>query len=187
MSNNTVDLFSIPLEKADGTFGSLNDFKGKAILIVNVASKCGYTNQYKTLQKLHENFSLKGLQILAFPANEFGGQEPGTNEEIQTFCELNYGVTFPVFAKLIVKGAGQHPLYQFLTHAFPNLSEPASVLKNILRKIIYPGNWNAEVGDVKWNFEKFLLNREGEIIGRFPSGLSPDDPNFIQLIEATLG
>ena len=145
-----------------GAEKSLADFKGKVALVVNVASQCGFTPQYEGLEKLHEKYSAQGLAVLGFPANDYGAQEPGTDAEIATFCTSKYGVKFPMFSKITVKGSGKHPLYAFLTQA-----EPA--------------------GEVKWNFEKFLVGKNGQVIARFPSSVAPEDAKLIQAIEAAIG
>lgn len=150
------------MKKIDGSSVDLSQYKGKTVLIVNVASKCGHTPQYKGLQSLYEKYKERGLVVLGFPANEFGGQEPGSDAEIATFCSSKYGVTFDMFSKIVVKGQGMAPLYKTLTES----SKPA--------------------GDVKWNFEKFLIGRDGKIAGRFASGISPDDPALVKAIEAAL-
>ncbi len=150
------------VKRIDGKDQNLADYQGKVVLIVNVASRCGYTRQYAGLQKLYETYKDKGLVILGFPANDFGAQEPGSDPEIANFCSTQYGVTFDMFSKITVKGPGKSPLYQTLTAA----AEPA--------------------GEVGWNFEKFLIGRDGEIIGRFKSGVAPEDPKLIAAIEAAL-
>ncbi len=147
---NSVHEFVVT--RADGQNISLAEYAGKVLLLVNVASKCGFTEQYADLQKLFETYEEKGFIALGFPANDFLGQEPGTNEEIQQFCQQNYGVTFPVFAKLSVKGKDQHPLYDFLTNKTTN-----------------PGFG----GNISWNFNKFLVDRQGQVIGRFGSRDNP--------------
>jgi len=146
----------------DGSACDLSKYKGKVVLIVNVASRCGYTGQYSGLQKLYDGHKDKGLVVLGFPANEFGGQEPGSDAEIAQFCSSKYGVTFPMFSKIVVKGSGIAPLYKTLTEA----ATPA--------------------GDVKWNFEKFLIGRDGTIKGRYKSGVGPDDAALKTAIEAEL-
>jgi glutathione peroxidase len=146
----------------DGSACDLSQYNGKVVLIVNVASRCGYTGQYAGLQKLYDTYKDKGLVVLGFPANEFGAQEPGSDAEIAQFCSTKYGVTFPMFSKIVVKGSGIAPLYKTLTEA----SNPA--------------------GDVKWNFEKFLVGRDGAIIGRYKSGVGPDDATLKAAIEAAL-
>lgn len=143
----------------------LKQYQGKVVLIVNVASQCGLTPQYEQLQKLYDKYSGKGLAVLGFPANEFGKQEPGTDGEIAQFCQKNYGVTFDMFSKVVVKGDGQCPLYQFLTSKETNPKFP---------------------GDIQWNFEKFLVNRQGEVIQRFAPPVRPDAPEVVSAIEAAL-
>jgi glutathione peroxidase len=141
---------------------ALRNYQGKAVLVVNVASKCGLTPQYKGLQKLHQEWADKGLAVVGFPANEFGAQEPGTDEEIQDFCSANYGVEFDMFSKIVVKGEGQHPLYQWLTSS----SEPS--------------------GDITWNFEKFLIGKDGQILARFSPTIAPDDDALLKAIKTAL-
>ena len=153
------------MKRIDGREVYLGDYAGKVVLIVNVASKCGYTPQYQGLQKLHDKYADKGLAILGFPANQFGNQEPGSDEEIATFCEENYGVKFDMFSKVVVKGEGICPLYKYLTSKETNPQFG---------------------GDVAWNFEKFLLDRNGNIIARFRSKVAPESDEMIQAIEAAL-
>jgi len=143
----------------------LSEYHGDVVLIVNVASKCGLTPQYKQLQKLHEDYADKGLSILGFPANNFAGQEPGSNEDIETFCEENYGVEFDMFAKISVKGEDQAPLYKFLTSKKTN---------------------PAFAGEIRWNFDKFLVNREGKVIARFEPRTKPDADEVVRAIRAEL-
>ena len=150
------------VKKIDGTAVDLASYKGKVVLIVNVASKCGYTPQYKGLQTLYDTYKDKGLVVLGFPANEFGGQEPGNDAEIANFCSSKYGVTFDMFSKVVVKGPNQSPLYKALTES----ATPA--------------------GDVGWNFEKFLSGRDGAVVGRYKSGVKPDDAALNGAIEAAL-
>jgi len=158
-------LYAFGLEDIDGRTATLGDFQGKALLLVNVASKCGYTKQYAGLQALYEKYRDQGLAVLAFPANNFGAQEPGTNEQIKQFCSATYGVTFPVFAKISVKGDDIHPLYRFLT-------DPASNPRF--------------AGDITWNFNKFLVSRDGDVIGRYDSAVEPFDSGLIADIENAL-
>ncbi|NOU93838.1 redoxin domain-containing protein [Paenibacillus sp. LMG 31456] len=155
-------IYDISVQTADGGTKTLNDFKGKALLIVNVASKCGFTPQYAGLEKLNQQYKDQGLVILGVPCNDFGGQEPGTSEEIQEFCSLNYGVTFEVLDKVDILGDNKHPLYKLLTEQ----SEPP--------------------GDVKWNFEKFLIAKDGSIAGRFSSKVAPEDAELTNAIENLL-
>lgn len=159
-------LYDIPLTTLDGQPASLADHKGEVLLAVNVASKCGFTPQYTALQALHEKYSPQGFTVLGFPCNQFLFQENGSSEQIAQFCSANYGVTFPMFEKLKVKGRDQHPLYAELTQS-PDA--------------------NGKAGNVKWNFEKFLINRDGEIIGRYRSKVKPDDPSVVGAIESALG
>ena len=149
----------------DGKEVDLSQYKGKVVVIVNVASQCGYTNQYEGLQKLYDDFSKDGLVIVGVPANDFGKQEPGTNEEIDKFCKTNYKVTFPMMSKVVVKGDGQTPLYQHLTGKETN-----------------PGF----EGDVKWNFEKFLIGRDGKVVARFKSGVAPTGEEMLKAVKAEL-
>jgi glutathione peroxidase len=157
-------IYSFTLNSIDGKPAPLADYKGKVILVVNVASQCGYTPQYSALEATYEKYKDQGFVILGFPANNFGSQEPGTNEEIKTFCTRKYSVTFPVYAKISVKGADQAPLYSYLT----NDTAPA------IR------------GDIKWNFTKFLIDRNGNVVQRFESAVTPDSKEVISAIEAHL-
>ena len=149
----------------DGNDVNLADYKGKVLLIVNVASKCGFTPQYKGLENIYRQYKDKGFEVLAFPSNDFMGQEPGTNEEIKSFCQLNYQVGFPLFSKTSVKGKDIHPLYKFLTE---KSTDPKFA------------------GGITWNFNKFLIDRNGNIINRFGSKTEPQNPEFIKAIEDAL-
>jgi glutathione peroxidase len=142
----------------------LSKYKGKTVLIVNTASKCGYTKQYAGLQQLHEKYGKKGLAILGFPANNFGAQEPGSDSEIGEFCRKNYGVSFDMFSKLSVKGTDKAPFFRFLTE------EANPTLK----------------GEIDWNFEKFLISRDGQLVSRFKSGVAPDAAEFVGAIESEI-
>jgi glutathione peroxidase len=157
------NLADIPLKDINGRDTSLKAYQGKALLIVNVASKCGYTPQYKSLEATYRKFKDQGLVVLGFPCNQFGGQEPGTNEEIKAFCSSKYDVTFPLFDKLDVKGPNQHPLYAALA-----------------------GKESPFPGDVKWNFGKFLVGRDGKLIKRWDSKATPDGEEITKAIEAAL-
>jgi glutathione peroxidase len=158
-----ADITQIAFATAEGKKATLADYKGKAVLLVNVASKCGFTKQYEGLQKLYEEKQSDGLVILAFPCNDFGGQEPGTIEEIQKFCKSEYDVTFPIMGKLSVKGDGQHQLYKALT-----------------------GPDGAFPGNVKWNFGKILIDKNGKPVARFESMTKPDSEELKKAIEAAL-
>jgi glutathione peroxidase len=155
---DTTNIYDITVKTIDGADKLLSDYKGKVLLIVNVASKCGYTPQYEGLQKLYEKFKDKGFEILAFPCNDFGSQEPGTNEEIKQFCSSNYNVTFPLFDKINVLGNKKSPLYSKLINY-----EPA--------------------GDISWNFEKFIIDKNGNVIRRYKSKITPENEELISLIE----
>jgi glutathione peroxidase len=169
---------------ADGTLKCLSDFGSKAIMVVNVASQCGLTPQYEGLEKIYEEYKDKGFMIIGFPANEFAGQEPGTNEEIQNFCQINYGVKFPVAQKIIVKGEGQHPLFELLTEEKPiAMMKPGGVLETKLRE---KGLYSGKAGDLMWNFEKFLIDENGNVVERFAPDITPLDPIITHAIEHVL-
>jgi glutathione peroxidase len=156
--------YSFTLNSIDGKPAPLANYKGKVILVVNVASQCGYTPQYSALESIYEKYKDKGFVILGFPANNFGAQEPGTNEEIKTFCTRKYSVTFPMYAKISVKGDDQAPLYAYLT------------------KETGPGL----TGDIKWNFTKFLVDRNGKVVQRFEPAITPDSKDVTSAIEKEL-
>ena len=154
----------ITLRALDGTDLPLAPFKDRVVLVVNVASKCGLTPQYAGLEKLHQQYRERGFSVLGLPCNQFAGQEPGSEEEIREFCSLNYGVTFPLSGKLEVSGPGRHPLYRLLA-----------------------GEGAEFPGDITWNFEKFLVGKDGRVLARFSPRTAPDDPVLIQAIEKALG
>ena len=157
-------IYSFTLNSIDGKPAPLADYKGKVVLVVNVASRCGFTPQYSALESIYEKYKDQGFVIVGFPANNFAGQEPGTNEEIAKFCTGKYNVTFPVYGKISVKGDDQAPLYSFLTKdANPTLA-----------------------GDIKWNFTKFLVDRNGKVVERFEPAVTPDSPEVVSAIEAQL-
>ncbi|HJR06797.1 MAG TPA: glutathione peroxidase [Pyrinomonadaceae bacterium] len=158
-------VYDFTLKNSKGQDVKLSDYRGKVVMLVNVASKCGYTPQYEGLQKIYERYKDQGFTILGFPANNFGAQEPGTDEEIQQFCRINYGVTFPVFSKISVKGDDKHPLYKYLTEKETNPEF---------------------AGEIKWNFNKFLVSKDGKIIARFESADKPEDAKVTQAIESAL-
>ncbi|CAN7759439.1 redoxin domain-containing protein [Pseudorhodoferax sp. LjRoot39] len=182
MSNS---LYTIALQRLDGSAATLADYRGQVLLIVNVASKCGLTPQYTGLEALYERYQPRGLQVLGFPSNDFGAQEPGSAEEIASFCSANYGVRFPMFSKLQVNSAPRHPLYAELIAAQPVARESGSdQLRQTLAK---HGLLPRHEGDVTWNFEKFLVGRDGRVLGRFAPDTAPDDPALVAAIEAALG
>jgi glutathione peroxidase len=158
------NLYNFTLPSIDGKPMPLADFKGKVILMVNVASQCGFTPQYTALEAIYNKYKDQGFVILGFPANNFGQQEPGTNEEIKTFCSRKYSVTFPLYSKISVKGSDQAPLYQYLTKD----ADPS------------------HTGDIKWNFTKFLVDRNGNVVQRFEPAVTPDSPEVTSAIEKLL-
>lgn len=175
---------NIVVKDIQGKDVNLSSFEGKVLLIVNVASKCGLTPQYEGLEKIYKNYKDQGFEVLGFPANEFLAQEPGTNEEIQTFCRSNYGVEFPMFSKIVVKGEGQHPLYQLLTSAIPQAEEVSGgMLKARLKE---KGLLTGEAHDIAWNFEKFLVDRHGNVVRRFAPDFTPEDEKLKSAIETEL-
>jgi glutathione peroxidase len=159
------DIFSTPIHTLQGDDGSLAPYKGKALLVVNVASRCGLTPQYTGLEKLQKEYGDKGFSVLGFPCNQFMGQEPGTSEEIAEFCSATYGVTFPMFEKIDVNGEDRHPIYEELTKA-----EDAE----------------GKAGDITWNFEKFLISPGGDVVARFRPQVEPDDPTLVSALEEAL-
>lgn len=178
-------LYDIPVNAIDGAPSNLGRYKGDVLLVVNVASACGLTPQYEGLEKTFEQYKDKGFQVLGFPANEFAGQEPGTNEEIAAFCSTKFNVQFPMFEKIVVRGEGQHPLYAALVAAKPEAEQtPEQGLKAKLEEYGLLKEWSP--GQIMWNFEKFVLNRKGEVVARFAPDVPPDDPRLISAIEAEL-
>jgi glutathione peroxidase len=160
-----LSIYDIPVNTLSDEPTTLGSLSGKALLVVNVASKCGLTPQYTGLERLQEKYADKGFSVVGFPCNQFGGQEPGTAEEIQTFCSTTYGVSFPLFEKLEVNGEDRHPLYTELTRT---------------------ADAEGAAGDVQWNFEKFLISPEGEILGRFRPATEPESEAVVKAIEAAL-
>jgi glutathione peroxidase len=160
-----TSLYDIPLRTIDGAAASLGDHKGSLLLLVNVASRCGLTPQYEGLERLHERYAGRGFTVLGFPCNQFGGQEPGSAEEIQEFCSTTYGVTFPLYEKADVNGPSQQPLYAELTHV---------------------ADADGVAGDVQWNFEKFLVSADGAVLGRFRPAVLPESDALVGAIEAHL-
>jgi glutathione peroxidase len=179
----TSAVTGIPLQTIDGKPASLGDYAGKVALVVNVASKCGLTPQYEGLEALYRDYRDKGLVVLGFPANDFGAQEPGTNEEISNFCTTNFAVDFPMFAKITVVGPDKHPLYKALTNAQPDAQGDAAGFRKRLEGYGMTPN---PVPEVLWNFEKFLVGKDGEVIARFAPTTAPNDPALVGAIEAAL-
>jgi len=182
MSTSTI--YDVPVKKITGDDASLAEYEGKVVLVVNVASKCGLTPQYEGLENLYEQYKGQGLVIAGFPANNFKSQEPGTNEEIQSFCTTNYGVKFPMFSKISVAGEDKHPLYKLLTTAQPKAITVSEVpFREKLKG--YGIETNADP-EVLWNFEKFLVGRNGEVVKRFSPDTLPDAPELVAAIEEEL-
>jgi glutathione peroxidase len=178
-----ADLAAIELTRIDGAADTLAQHQGKVLLVVNVASKCGLTPQYEGLEKLYETYKERGLEVLGFPANDFGAQEPGTHEEIVEFCRLNYGVSFPLYAKAPVTGPEKQPLYAALIEAVPTKLGDVDGMKERFKGYGMTPNDDPEV---LWNFEKFLISKRGEVVGRFAPAMTPEDPELIAAIEAEL-
>ncbi|MFM2477032.1 glutathione peroxidase [Celerinatantimonas sp. MCCC 1A17872] len=174
----------IPFNKIDGTPTSLEEFSGSVVLIVNVASKCGLTPQYEQLVELYHQYKDKGLVVLGFPANNFAAQEPGSNGEIATFCSATYGVDFPMAEKISVNGDDRHPLYQALIDAKPHALRNAGM--SFEKRLKEKGLGVENETDVTWNFEKFLVSRDGEVIGRFAPDIVPTDERVTSEIEKAL-
>ena len=162
MATQTPMVYDFTLNDIDGKPVSLNQFRGKVLLLINTASFCGNTPQYTDLEKMYEQYREKGFEILAFPANNFGQQEPGTNAEIKTFCYTKYSLSFPLFSKISVKGDDKHPLYRYLTEQSP-----------------FPG-------EVEWNFQKYLVDRSGKVVARYPHRTKPLAPEILQDVERVL-
>lgn len=177
-------LYDFNVKTIDGDNARLARFRGKVMLVVNVASQCGLTPQYEQLQALYRHYHAQGFEVLGFPCNQFGGQEPGNEAEIREFCTLNYDVTFPMFAKLNVNGEERHPLYRYLIEHQPvRETLPDGQLKpHLLRAGLLP----EEETEVLWNFEKFLVNREGRAIARFSPDMTPQNPLLIRALEQAL-
>lgn len=181
-------LYEIPLATLDGQPSTLASYRGKVLLLVNVASKCGFTPQYTALESLFQRYKDRGLVVLGFPANDFAAQEPGSNEEIAKFCSLDYPVTFPLFAKIAVTGSQKHPLYAELIAQRPQRLANGDALRDDLAGYLksqgLPGP--NDPPELLWNFEKFLVGRDGSVIERFPSDVAPDDPRLVSAIEQAL-
>jgi glutathione peroxidase len=180
--HSVAQLQDIQLDSIDGQPTSLGRYAGSVALVVNVASKCGLTPQYEGLEALYQRYKDEGLVVLGFPANNFGGQEPGTNDEIVEFCNTNYSVSFPLFAKISVVGDDQHPLYAELTSTVPT-AEGKDAFRDNLRGY---GMTPTDDPDVLWNFEKFLVSRDGQVVARFAPAVRPDDAALVGAVEAQL-
>jgi glutathione peroxidase len=177
-------IYHIPLRRIDGSAASLAEHEGTVLLIVNVASQCGLTPQYAELEEIYEKYRDRGFSVLGFPANQFAGQEPGSNAEIQQFCQSKFGIKFPMFEKIVVKGDGQHRLYSELITQCPTAQQkPNGTLRKTLDQ---HGLGPSNDRDIMWNFEKFLVNRRGEVVGRFAPDIPPKDSTITAAIEAEL-
>jgi glutathione peroxidase len=178
-------LQEIPIRRIDGSETRLAEFGGDVLLVVNVASQCGLTPQYSGLQGLYERYRERGFAVLGFPANQFGAQEPGTNGEIAQFCETQFSVTFPMFEKIVVKGDGRHPLYDELVSAQPQArpKQDGQLASRLESKGLLAGN---KPDDIMWNFEKFIVARNGAVVARFAPDVAPDDPALIETLESEL-
>jgi glutathione peroxidase len=177
-------LYDIAVDDIDGKRTTLKPWEGKVLLIVNVASKCGLTPQYEALESVYENYRDQGLVVLGFPSNDFAGQEPGTEEEIKSFCETNFNVQFPMFGKVHANGPDRHPLYASLIQAGPEATpkDGGQLRERLGAKNLLPPSKT----DITWNFEKFLVDRKGTVVGRFDPDVTPDDPKLTKAIEAAL-
>ncbi len=181
MTTNTA-LYEIPVDKIDGANATLKEHSGEVLLLVNVASKCGLTPQYEGLEALQKKFSGQKFSVLGFPANDFAGQEPGSNADIQQFCTTQFSVTFPLYAKMVVTGPKKHPLYSYLTTQKPETEDRGRMEANLRNYKMEP----TSKPEVVWNFEKFLVSRHGQVVRRFAPDTKPDDPRLVAAIEAEL-
>lgn len=176
------DIYDVPLQRIDGAAANLGAYRGSVLLLVNVASKCGFTPQYEGLEALHKAYRDRGFSVVGFPANDFAGQEPGSNAEIAAFCRATYGVDFPLFSKISVTGPDKHPLYRHLTAARPD-AEGRDGVEAMLRSYKIEPTPRPEV---VWNFEKFLIGRDGRVAARFAPDVAPGAPQLVAAIEAEL-
>jgi len=184
----STPIYDIPVQSITGETTSLGAYRGKVLLVVNVASQCGLTKQYDALEKLYAQYKDQGLVVTGFPANDFGAQEPGTNEEIASFCRASFGVDFPMFSKIAVTGGEIHPLYSALIAAEPKASgETRHAFRTKLEGFLGKtgATPNPEPG-ILWNFEKFLIGRDGTVVARFSPEVAPDDPAIVAAIQAAL-
>ncbi|WP_031522351.1 glutathione peroxidase [Siccibacter colletis] len=178
------DVLNTTVTTIDGEEVSLAQYKGNVLLVVNVASKCGLTPQYEQLENIHKAWFDAGFRVLGFPCNQFLGQEPGSEEEIKTFCSTTYGVTFPMFSKIEVNGDARHPLYQKLIAAAPTAVAPEE--SGFYERLASKGRAPLYPDDILWNFEKFLIGRDGEVVQRFAPDMLPEDPIVMEAIKVAL-
>ncbi|MGL4428766.1 MAG: glutathione peroxidase [Silvania sp.] len=178
------DILNTEVTTIDGEKTTLEGYKGQVLLVVNVASKCGLTPQYEQLEEMHKALEGDGFSVLGFPCNQFLGQEPGSEDEIKTFCSMTYGVTFPMFSKVEVNGDRRHPIYQKLVAAAPTAVAPEG--SGFYERMASKGRAPAHPGDILWNFEKFLIGRDGKVIQRFSPDMTPQDPVITAAIKQAL-
>ncbi|QUG75498.1 glutathione peroxidase [Erwinia sp. E602] len=179
-----MTIYDTQLTTLDGEATTLAQWQGKVLLVVNVASKCGLTPQYEQLEALHKAWHAQGFSVLGFPCNAFLGQEPGSDEEIKTFCSTTYGVTFPMFSKIEVNGEQRHPLYAQLVAAQPQALAPEG--SGFLERMTSKGRAPEAPGDILWNFEKFLIGRDGKVLARFSPDMTPDDAQIVTAVQQAL-
>lgn len=178
------EIYEIPVKTIDGQETNLGGYAGEVLLVVNVASKCGLTPQYEGLQKIYDEYKDRGFRVLGFPANNFMGQEPGTEDEIKNFCDANYSITFPLFSKISVKGDDQHQLYHYLTETKPETDVNDGGLEENLKGY---GSARSKPSEVLWNFEKFLIGKNGAVAARFAPDVTATDERLTAKIEEELG
>ena len=178
------DILNTDVTTIDGVSTTLEPWRGNVLLIVNVASKCGLTPQYEQLENIHKAWRDQGFAVLGFPCNQFLGQEPGSEDEIKTFCSTTYGVTFPMFSKIDVNGDNRHPLYQKLIDAAPTAVAPEA--SGFYERMASKGRAPLYPDDILWNFEKFLVGRDGQVVQRFSPGMTPEDPIVMEAIKLAL-
>ncbi|MDN0121630.1 glutathione peroxidase [Yersinia aleksiciae] len=177
-------IYSIPVNTIDHQSIQLEKYKGSVLLVVNVASQCGLTKQYEGLENLYKTYREQGFEVLGFPSNEFAGQEPGSDEEIQAFCRGTFGVEFPMFSKIEVNGPQRHPLYQHLIAAKSEAVKPEG--SEFYQRLASKGREPKQPGDILWNFEKFLVSRDGVVLERFAPDMTPEDPILVAAITRAL-
>lgn len=179
-----TQIYDFQMKKIDGAPIRLKEYEGKVLLLVNVASKCGLTPQYEGLEALYRAYKDQGFEVLGFPANEFLAQEPGSSEEIAAFCRSTYGVDFPMFEKIVVKGEGQHPLYKYLTQAQPKALQTTD--GSLEKRLTDKGLGRTKPEDILWNFEKFLVNKKGDVVARFSPDTAPESKDITDVLEKEL-
>lgn len=177
-------IYSIPVKTIESQSINLEKYKGSVLLVVNVASQCGLTKQYEGLENLYKTYQQQGFEVLGFPSNEFAGQEPGSNEDIQAFCRGTFGVDFPMFSKIEVNGPQRHPLYQHLIAAKPVAVKPEG--SEFYQRLASKGREPKHASDILWNFEKFLIGRDGTVLERFAPDLTPEDQILVNAITRAL-